>query len=96
MSEPKIEYTVNAAYSDYFQAARKEVNLQSFKLEFSGIKATIVVMNQRTFNNLSRAMQFESYGYAADLDKAMFCGLRIAILKAESPETSFELFIKVC
>jgi hypothetical protein len=97
MSEPKIEYNVLIQLSDYLQAAKKEVNLQCYKLEFKAIKAEYVVMNQRTFDNLTRALQGEARCYQDDLMVCgVFCGLKVALLQNEHRDTSFELFLKVC
>lgn len=100
MSEKKVEYCVEISLTDYLQAAKKEVNLQSFKLEYKGIKAEIVVMNQRTFDNLSRALQNEALCYQDDLMvNKIFCGLHVALLAHDIPnvEAFFsDMFLRVC
>lgn len=97
MSEPKIEYNVLIQLSDYLQAAKKEVNLQCYKLEFKAIKAEYVVMNQRTFDNLSRALQNEARCYTDDLMlNGIFCGLQVALVQVERKVSAYDMFLKVC
>ena len=94
MSENRTEYCVNKNLSDYFANARKELNLQSLKLEMLGIKATIVIFNLSTYNILYRAMKYEAQSYQIDFIKNIFCGLKIAILNL--PNDNSDFFLKVC
>ena len=100
MSEKKVEYLVEIMLVDYLQAAKRELNLQALRLEkVAMITPEFVIMNQRTFDNLSRAFINEAPCYYDDLMLGgKFCGLRVAILQKDFSKESYfhDMFIKVC
>jgi hypothetical protein len=100
MSEQKVEYLVEISLVDYLQAAKRELNLQALRLEkVAMITPEFVIMNQRTFDNLSRALINEAPCYSDDLMlNGIFCGLKVALLEKDLTKESpyYDMLIRVC